>query len=83
MIKTSQAQVIMAEANGQSLLQRNWRPLVMLWFAVLISLSFFGYRPEGITEAMFVELMALLKIGLGGYVIGQSAEIVADRWNKS
>lgn len=82
-VKKAQADVIMAEANGDSFLQKNWRPMVMLFFAVLIGMTFFGLRPEGVTDEIFIELMGLLKIGLGGYVIGQSAEIVADKWNKS
>ena len=49
---------------------------------VLISMFYFGLTPAGISEAVQIELMGLLKIGLGGYVIGQSAEIVADKWNK-
>lgn len=82
-IKDSQAQIVMAEAQGDSWLQRNWRPIVMIWFAVLISMFYFGVTPEGISEAVQIELMGLLKIGLGGYVIGQSAEVVADKWNKT
>jgi len=82
-VKESQANIVIAEAKGDSWLQRNWRPLVMIWFAVLISLFYFGLTPPGISEAVQIELMGLLKIGLGGYVIGQSAEVVADKWNKT
>jgi len=81
-IKKSQSEIIIAEAKGEGWLQRNWRPIVMLFFAVLIGMTFFGLRPKGVTDEIFIELMGLLKIGLGGYVIGQSAEIVADKWNK-
>ena len=81
-VKESQAQIVMAEANGQSWLQRNWRPVTMIWFAVLISMVYFGVSPDGVTEAVQIELMGLLKIGLGGYVIGQSAEVVAEKWNQ-
>ncbi len=81
-IKKSQSEIIIAEAKGESWLQRNWRPMVMLFFAVLIGMTFFGLRPEGVTDEIFIELMGLLKIGLGGYVIGQSAEVIADKWNK-
>lgn len=77
------AKIIAAEAQGESFLQRNWRPLVMIWFAVLISLNWFGLRPENMSDQVLIELMKLLKIGLGGYVIGQSAEQIADKWNKT
>jgi hypothetical protein len=79
----AQSQIIMAEANGQSWLQRNWRPLVMIFFAFIIGMIFFGKTPPGVTEEVQIELMGLLKIGLGGYVVAQSAEVVADKWNKT
>ena len=79
----AQSQIIQAEANGASWLQRNWRPLVMMFFAFIIGMIVFGKTPPGVTEAIQLELMGLLKIGLGGYVIGQSAEVIADKWNKT
>lgn len=40
-------------------------------------------RPQGVADEFFIELIEFLKIGIGGYVIGQSAEIMAAKWNKS
>ena len=77
-IKEAQANVIMAEANGQSWLQRSWRPITMLTFLVLVVLDSFGWLPFRLAK----EAWELLKIGLGGYVIGRSAETVAKTWNK-
>ncbi len=71
------ADVIMAEAGGKSWLQRSWRPITMLTFLVLVVLDSFGVLPFRLS----VEAWALLKIGLGGYVIGRSAEAVATNWN--
>ena len=39
-------QAIQAEATGESWLQRNWRPLTMVWFSALIGGYLFGYTPE-------------------------------------
>ena len=75
----TQAAVIMSEANGESWLQRNWRPLTMLSFVVLIFMYWFGVVPPNVTEAVLIEVFALIKIGLGGYVLGRSAEKVAER----
>ena len=72
------ASVIMAEANGQSWLQRSWRPLTMLTFLVLVVLDSFALLPFRLVS----EAWGLLKIGLGGYVIGRSAETVAKTWNQ-
>ncbi len=35
-------QAVQAEAKGESWLQRNWRPLTMLWFSTLIGGYWFG-----------------------------------------
>lgn len=78
-IKQAQASVIIAEATGESWLQRSWRPMTMLTFVVIIILNQFGLFPEELSN----EIWAVLKIGIGGYVIGQSAEVVADKWNKT
>lgn len=69
---TLRASVITAEANGQSKLQRNWRPITMLTFLALVVLDTFGWTEFRLSE----EAWALLKLGLGGYVIGRSAEKV-------
>ena len=44
-VKELQASVIIAEAKGQSWLQRNWRPLLMAMFGVIIANNyiFFPY----------------------------------------
>jgi len=71
----TKGKIIEAEAKGQSWLQRNWRPITMLTFLVLITLDTFGvlaYRLSG-------EAWTLLQIGLGGYVVGRSAEKIVDK----
>lgn len=67
---TLQADIVKAEAQGHSWLQRNWRPITMLTFLVLVVCDSFGL----LTFRLSQEAWALLKIGLGGYVIGRSAE---------
>lgn len=67
-------QAVQAEATGESWLQRNWRPLMMLWFGGLIGGYWFGYTPENLSEEAILSLFGLIKLGLGGYVLGRSAE---------
>ena len=69
-----QSSVIKAEANSPNILTSSWRPIVMLGFFGLIVSYWLGYTPPNITEDMLKELFMLIKIGLGGYVIGRSAE---------
>jgi hypothetical protein len=65
-----QANVIQAEATG-NWLQRSWRPLVMLTFAVIILVGTFTSLPILADSSRFWDL---LEIGLGGYVLGWSGE---------
>lgn len=74
-LRRSQAAVIGAEAQG-NWLQRSWRPLVMLVFAAIVLVGSFWSLPILEDTSRFWDL---LEIGIGGYVIGRSAEKVADR----
>lgn len=74
----TRGQVVQAEARGESWLQRNWRPLTMIWFGVLIGGYWFGYTPPNLSEAAILSLFGLMKLGLGGYVIGRSAEKITQ-----
>ncbi|NWO05552.1 MAG: hypothetical protein HLX50_07570 [Alteromonadaceae bacterium] len=74
----TRGQVVQAEAQGESWLQRNWRPLTMIWFSVLIGGYWFGYTPPNLSEAAVLSLFGLMKLGLGGYVIGRSAEKITQ-----
>lgn len=72
----TRGQVVTAEAQGESWLQRNWRPLTMIWFGVLIGGHWFGYTPENLSQDEILSLFDLMELGLGGYVIGRSVEKV-------
>jgi len=72
----AQKSIILAEANG-GWLQRNWRPLMMVFFATLIGAHWFGFTPENLTETQIADLYELVKIGIGGYVVGRTVEKVA------
>ena len=71
------ASVVLAEAKGESWLQRSWRPILMLTFGVLIVARWLGLAAPGLTEAEYLRLWSIVEIGLGGYVVGRSVEKVA------
>ncbi len=71
----AQAKVVTAEAQGASWLQRNWRPITMLTFLVLVIADTFGLTAFRLSE----EAWTLLQIGLGGYVVGRSAEKIVPK----
>lgn len=68
------AAIIMAEANGKSTLQRSWRPITMLTFLFLVVMDSFGWLASPLSPEAWV----LLKLGLGGYVVGRTVEKVVE-----
>lgn len=82
------AQTVREEVKSDSWLAKNWRPITMLSFVVIIINN---YIIAPYAQAMFgtsvslpvpVELWDLIKIGLGGYVVGRSGEkILANYFN--
>ena len=75
----AQAKIVLAEAQG-SWLQRNWRPLLMVTFAGPVVAHWFGFTAPDIPESVQNSLRNIVMIGVGGYVMGRSAEKVADKW---
>lgn len=69
-----QSSIVQAEAQGQSWLQRNWRPITMMSFLVLVIMDSFGFLPFRLAS----EAWTLLQIGLGGYVAGRSGEKIMN-----
>jgi len=76
-------QAIQAEAKGESWLQRNWRPLMMVWFGILVGGYWFGYTPDNLSDESVISLFGLIKLGLGGYVLGRSAEKITKELSGS
>lgn len=76
-----QANIITAEAKGESWIQRSWRPVTMLTFVALIVARWLGWSAPNLTPELEHDLMLLVQIGLGGYVVGRSAEKVAKSIN--
>lgn len=66
--------IIVAEAQGGSTLQRTWRPIVMLFLTGLVGAHWLGFTPDNLTAAEVESLLDIVKIGLGGYVLGRSGE---------
>jgi hypothetical protein len=81
----SATQVILAEAQGQSWLQRNWRPLLMLTCIVIIFNNYVLYPYMkaifhwGVALELPPDLWTMLQVGVGGYVVGKSAETIATQ----
>ena len=80
-------QPLIAELSG-NWLQRSWRPILMLSFTYIIVHNsviapIFGIPfAEMPPEALPPEMWEVLKIGIGGYVVGRSAEKIAEKIKK-
>lgn len=72
-LNAARADIIKAEAQGSSWMQRSWRPITMLTFLVLVVCDSFGLLAFRLAD----QAWTLLQIGLGGYVVGRSAEKIA------
>jgi hypothetical protein len=73
-LREAQRDIIVAEAKGESWLQRNWRPMTMLFFTGLIGAYWMGFAAPNLPVEAINGLFDVVYIGLGGYVIGRSAE---------
>ena len=75
-----QSKIIQSEANGEGWLQKNWRPVTMLTFVFIIANNYILYPyitlfgGKAITLDIPPDMWGLLKLGLGGYVVGRSIE---------
>lgn len=79
----SQATTVAAEIQGQSAMQRNWRPMLMFLFMAIIGNNYILYPflhaffPNFIMLPVPENMWSLLEICVGGYVGGRSLEKVA------
>ena len=76
-LQKMQTEIILAEAKG-NWLQRSWRPILMLSFGFIVIYVKFLAPVFGFTIPILeIEFWELLKIGIGGYVVGRSAEKIS------
>lgn len=68
------ADIVKTEAGSGNWLAASWRPITMLTFVSLIVARWLGWSAPNLTEAEVLSLWDIVELGLGGYVIGRSAE---------
>jgi hypothetical protein len=85
-IMEAQRDILVAEIQGESWLQRNWRPILMLTVVSIVANNYlvYPYLSLFFSKALILELPErlynLMEIGVGGYVIGRSVEKSIDLW---
>ena len=80
----ARSKIILAEAGG-GWLQRNWRPLLMATFGVIIANNYIlfpiiqtFFPGKEVVMEIPPDMWGLLKLGVGGYIVGRTAEKIAD-----
>jgi Holin of 3TMs, for gene-transfer release len=73
---TVRGEIVKAEAASEHWLAANWRPILMLTFGGLIVARWFGWAAPNLSESEYLKLWDIVELGIGGYVIGRSAEKV-------
>ena len=90
-IAKASAQVVIAEAQSESWMARNWRPISALCFVAII--LWYGWMqpalyawadvaPLKIGDPLLMEIIGLVKLCLGGYIGGRSLEKIASSFIK-
>jgi hypothetical protein len=82
-MQEAQRDVLVTETRG-NWLQRSWRPVLMLSFGFIVMYAYF-FEPAfllsdgeaGVADTLNENFWGLLKLGVGGYIIGRSTEKVA------
>ena len=80
------ATIIAAEASSGYWLAAVWRPLLMVFFAILIGAFWFGYVPPNFGSEMppaLAEIFTIIKIGIAGYIPARSLEKIISNLNLS
>jgi len=76
-VQQMQTDIIITEAKG-NWIQRSWRPILMMAFGFIVIYVKFLAPLLGLTiPELEIEFWELLKIGIGGYVVGRSAEKIS------
>jgi len=77
---------IVAEAKSDHTITATWRPITMLVFVAIIANNYILapyitlFFDVNVTLPLPPQMWGLLKIGLGGYVVGRSVEKAAGAW---
>ena len=87
-IEKAAASVVIAEAKGESWIQRSWRPITMLSFVVIIVnnyiivpwLKTFGL--PAVHLEIPPDMWTLLSLGLSGYIVSRGAEKGIKSWKQ-
>ena len=83
----ARAKIITAEISGESILARNWRPILMLTIVAIVANNYLlfpyinlFYPGAALKLELPDALWNLMSIGVGGYIVSRGAEKVVTTW---
>jgi hypothetical protein len=82
----AQTKTLIAEIQGASWLQRNWRPILMLVIVAIVGNNYILhpylslFTDKSIVLELPDKLYNLMTVGVGGYIVGRSAEKSLKIW---
>lgn len=82
------AKALVSEIQGESWLQRNWRPILMLTIVAIVANNYILYpylslfTSKAVVLALPDALWNLMQIGVGGYIVGRTGEKMIETWKK-
>jgi hypothetical protein len=78
-ISAAAADIVKTEAQSEHWLAACWRPILMLTFGALIVARWLGWSAPNLSEPEVLKLWDIVQLGLGGYVIGRTAEKIVPQ----
>ena len=90
-VSSSQANVIMAELQGQDKISRIWRPVValscvgtLLFYGIIspVMVAWFGFPPVKVGDQLLSWIFTLASTGMAGYLGSVTLENLAKTWSR-
>lgn len=78
-VNAAAADIVKTEAQSEHWLAACWRPILMLTFGALIVARWLGWSSPNLSEPEVLKLWDIVQLGLGGYVIGRTAEKIVPQ----
>jgi len=83
----ARAKIITSETGGAGI-KAWWRPVTMLVFVYIVAHNYIlapiiqMFYPPMVVLEIPPDLWMLLKLGIGGYIVGRSGEKMIEKWKK-
>ena len=74
--------IILAEANSESWLARNWRPITALSFVGCVVAHWLGFTPENLSPESVDGVLDIILAMVSGYTLSRGAEKIVKTYKE-